>query len=107
MRKNHLYLLSIISLVLLSTLACNLGRAAAPTETPETLTEETPPLAPEGTTAALPAPTGTPAPDISDPGGCTLNASWVADVTVPDNTEFAPSTTFHKVWHVRNSGTCT
>jgi len=38
--------------------------------------------------------------------GCTLGARWVADVTVPDNTEFAPGTPFVKTWRVRNSGTC-
>jgi len=31
----------------------------------------------------------------------------VADVTVPDNTEFAPGAAFTKVWRVGNSGTCT
>jgi hypothetical protein len=31
----------------------------------------------------------------------------VADVTVPDNTQFAPNTGFNKTWRLRNSGTCT
>jgi hypothetical protein len=30
----------------------------------------------------------------------------VADVTVPDDTEFAPGEQFSKVWRVRNTGTC-
>jgi hypothetical protein len=47
----------------------------------------------------------TPVPPV-DGGGCTLNASYVADVTVPDDTEFAPGEAFDKAWRIRNSGTC-
>ncbi|MEA3310388.1 MAG: NBR1-Ig-like domain-containing protein [Chloroflexota bacterium] len=112
MHKNYLWQLSIIGLLLFSTLACTLGNTATSTETPATLAAETTPLTPSPevvvvTVTSPPPPTDTPAPDVSDPGGCTLNARYVADVTVPDDTEFAPGTTFHKVWRVRNSGTCT
>ncbi|MEA3310387.1 MAG: NBR1-Ig-like domain-containing protein [Chloroflexota bacterium] len=121
MRKNHLYLLSITSLLLFSALACTLGDTATPLAIPDTPTAATPtapspevviitvtvPAPPPAATAPPPAATDTLAPDISDPGGCTLNARYVADVTVPDDTEFAPGTTFRKVWRVRNSGTCT
>lgn len=41
------------------------------------------------------------------PGACTDRATFVADVTVPDGTTFAPNATFTKTWRVRNSGTCT
>lgn len=106
-RKNHRWLLSVISLLLLSALACSLTGTATPTETPtESPTEEVT-VTDAPTEEAVPTSTNTPAPDVSGPGGCTLNASWVADVTVPDNTEFAPGATFNKVWRVRNSGTCT
>ncbi|HID89462.1 MAG TPA: hypothetical protein EYH27_04695 [Anaerolineales bacterium] len=50
--------------------------------------------------------TPTPEPDVEGPGGCSLNAAFVADVTVPDNTEFAPGESFVKTWRVRNTGTC-
>ncbi len=56
--------------------------------------------------AGAAAVTPTPEPDVEGPGGCTLNASFVADVTVPDNTEFAPGESFVKTWRIRNSGTC-
>ncbi|MGC8947366.1 MAG: sigma-70 family RNA polymerase sigma factor, partial [Anaerolineae bacterium] len=46
-----------------------------------------------------PSPTPTAMPCIPD-------ARWVADVTVPDNTAFAPGTPFVKTWRVRNAGTC-
>lgn len=38
---------------------------------------------------------------------CAYVAHFVADVTVPDNTVFAPGTPFTKIWRVRNDGTCT
>jgi len=50
--------------------------------------------------------TPTPEADVQGPGGCTLNAAFVADVTVPDDTEFAPGESFVKTWRLRNSGTC-
>ncbi|HSV86156.1 MAG TPA: NBR1-Ig-like domain-containing protein [Levilinea sp.] len=33
-------------------------------------------------------------------------ARFVADVTVPDNTQFAPGTAFTKTWRLRNAGDC-
>lgn len=51
-------------------------------------------------------PTATPNPG-SGPGGCILNAAFVADVTVPDNTVFAPNASFVKTWRIKNTGTCT
>jgi uncharacterized protein YkwD len=38
---------------------------------------------------------------------CTNSASFVADVTIPDNTNVAGGTTFTKTWRVSNTGTCT
>lgn len=34
-------------------------------------------------------------------------AQFVADVTVPDGTSFAPNTAFTKTWRLKNIGTCT
>lgn len=47
---------------------------------------------------------GAPTSEIPD---CINDAEFVADVTIPDNTEIAHETTFDKVWTVRNTGTCT
>jgi uncharacterized repeat protein (TIGR01451 family) len=47
-----------------------------------------------------------PIPTIA-PGTCTDRVAFIADVTVPDNTQFAPSTAFTKVWRLKNVGTCT
>jgi peptidoglycan hydrolase-like protein with peptidoglycan-binding domain len=49
-----------------------------------------------------PGPTNTPGPQ-----GCADSAEFVTDVTVPDNTAFAPGAAFTKTWRLRNAGTCT
>ena len=51
-------------------------------------------------------PTQTPVPDVTEESGCTLNGSYVADLTVPDNTVLQPGVAFTKSWRIRNSGTC-
>jgi len=40
------------------------------------------------------------------PTGSCLNASYVADVTIPDYASMEPGQSFIKTWRVRNSGTC-
>ncbi|HSK66613.1 MAG TPA: CAP domain-containing protein [Anaerolineales bacterium] len=60
---------------------------ASPTDTPSTPT----------------TPTATRPPN--DPN-CTNSASFVADVTIPDNTNIVAGTPFTKTWRVSNTGTC-
>jgi hypothetical protein len=62
--------------------------AVAPTNTP---LPTNPPL----------PPTATPIPIPCD------RASFVSDITVPDNTEIAAGTTFIKTWRLKNNGSCT
>jgi hypothetical protein len=38
--------------------------------------------------------------------GCD-SATFIADLTVPDGTEFKPGRDFDKVWRIQNTGTCT
>ncbi len=40
------------------------------------------------------------------PYGCD-RAQFIADLTVPDGTTFAPNTPFNKTWRLKNVGTCT
>jgi hypothetical protein len=71
---------------------------------------------------ATPTPTLTPTPTETptiinnegntggNPGGATTScdeAVFVADVTIPDGTEFYPGTQFTKTWKLSNAGTCT
>jgi hypothetical protein len=37
---------------------------------------------------------------------CTLDAAFVSDVTIPDDTVVAPVSYFTKTWRIQNSGTC-
>lgn len=41
------------------------------------------------------------------PAECTNQAALIADVTVPDNTQFPPTTGFIKTWRLKNTGSCT
>ncbi|MCS7054979.1 MAG: NBR1-Ig-like domain-containing protein [Thermoflexales bacterium] len=75
-----------------------------------------PPPADAPAPAAVPPATSTPpaapavaeAPAAPSPTpGCVFSASFVADVTIPDDTVFAPGATFVKTWRVLNDGTCT
>ncbi|MBN1303993.1 MAG: hypothetical protein JXA13_06120 [Anaerolineales bacterium] len=47
-----------------------------------------------------------PAPRVSAASTCDW-AQFIADVTVPDGTYFAPGTAFDKTWRLKNIGTCT
>jgi uncharacterized protein YkwD len=60
-------------------------------------------------TSTTPLATQIPTLDPSRPTNvpdCTNGASFVADVTIPDNTNVAGGTTFTKTWRVSNTGTC-
>jgi len=54
----------------------------------------------------------TAAPPTSDPSTpateppCTMDADFVADITIPDGSEMEPDSSFTKTWRIRNSGTC-
>lgn len=56
---------------------------------------------PESTATFTPEP---PRP-TNDPN-CTNSAAFVADVTIPDNSEIGAGTLFTKTWRVSNTGTC-
>ncbi len=65
-------------------------------------------------TITSPAPTSTPIPTISSGqnGGvqtprCTYLATYIADVTIPDDSRMDAGRAFTKIWRVRNDGTCT
>jgi hypothetical protein len=47
----------------------------------------------------------TPTPIVD--GSCSYRATFVADITIPDNTVIAPGSAFVKTWRLRNDGTCT
>lgn len=71
----------------------------APTDTPAA-------EAPTSTPAIPPSPTPIPSATFTPTPPCD-RAKFIADVTVPDDTEFAPNTTFTKTWRIQNIGSCT
>ena len=84
-----------------------------PTQTPITF----PPTNTPGVVippTSVPLPTNTPPPppptNTSVPATAYVpcdRASFVSDVSFPDNSELAPGTTFVKTWRIRNNGSCT
>jgi hypothetical protein len=43
---------------------------------------------------------------VPDNAPCTYRATFLGDVTIPDNTLIAPGQPFRKAWRLRNDGTC-
>ena len=81
-----------------ATVAPTAAETPMPTLTP---TATAPPPTPPATATATPTPSPTPTVDES----C-LEAAFIADVTVPDDTLLDPETPFAKTWRIRNTGTC-
>jgi uncharacterized protein YkwD len=100
-------LLKVTILMTLVLSACK-GQAAPPvTELPPAAT-----ITPIPTTKVPPAVTqmaatviSTSIPPTNSPG-CTDQAAFVADVTIPDNTKFNAGSAYTKTWRVKNNGTC-
>jgi uncharacterized protein YkwD len=59
---------------------------------------------PDGTAVTFTPTLGTVAP--TNPPDCTNSATFVADITIPDNTAIAAGTAFTKTWRIANTGTC-
>src|SRR5690606_3738857 len=88
---------------LIFTLAAQTITAAAQETQPPTEINTSTPIPSEGTATSTP-PAQTNATNTFIP--CNV-ASFVADVTIPDNTNIAVSKAFTKTWRLRNSGSCT
>jgi uncharacterized protein YkwD len=73
-----------------------------------TATEQVAATEPPIATSTIPpefTPTSEPPLPTNSPD-CTNSASFVTDVTIPDNSEMAGDTGFVKIWRVVNTGTC-
>jgi hypothetical protein len=95
-------------------MACNLTPSPTAITTPEPTLDKTmtatqtatpthlPPLpTPEATTSPTSTPEG-----VETEEGCRLNADFLSDVTIPDDTPMMPGEAFHKTWEMKNNGTC-
>ena len=112
-------LVTFIMLIGITLSACNGSPPAVDVSTP-TLTETTvvtvTGVTPSQTQAVQETtPTSTPTaeftstpepPRPTNEPNCTNSASFVTDVTIPDNTRMAGGTTFIKTWQILNTGTC-
>jgi uncharacterized protein YkwD len=111
----------IISLMASILSACGGGQTPVATASP-TLTETLVPTTSASATATatlaatetsvtsttLPTNTSPPATPVpTNPPNCTNHATFVADVTIPDNSEVAAGALFTKTWRIGNLGTCT
>ena len=86
--------------------------AAAFSPTPSQPTEATAPSTPStpSTPAATNAATTQPIVQVTNAQGTTValcdSLAFVADVTIPDDTNMAPGQDFLKTWRVKNTGSC-
>jgi uncharacterized protein YkwD len=109
----------VISLLAIMLSACGGGQSPAETaiSVPSETSVATVPVTsvatftatePSATSTTLPTNTSPPAtPRPTNPPDCTNRATFVADVTIPDNSEVGAGTLFTKTWRIGNLGTCT
>ena len=98
-KKNNTPFIFILILITCLLPAC--GEQAA-RSTPEYYIPPTLSHLPTPTLVATATPTAQPTPTTA----CTNDLTFVADVTVEDDTEFAPGAEVVKTWRVQNSGSC-
>ncbi len=88
------------------TVAAQLTGAAQTPGAPGTATNTLAANQPTATSTLTPSPSTTPLPATNTPLPCNL-ASFVNDVTYPDDTEVLTGQAFTKTWRFKNIGTCT
>lgn len=100
-------LLSIMFVIFFLLTACGSTKSVTqppPTQSPQSASPQT--QSPFVSTTLTPATVVPSTPAPANSANCTDAASFVADITVPDNTNFNQGDAIHKVWRVKNSGTC-
>lgn len=84
--------------------------ASSPSNTPapaEPVQSSPTPIPPSSTPTAAPPVSSTPTPTALASSVLCDWAQWVGDVSVVDNTTFAPGASFNKTWRLKNIGSCT
>lgn len=112
---NHKRLPIMLVCILLLTACSLLGGGQVVVDVPTPIVTTTTTAVPSTTataTTAADAPTATattqaPITATAPAAACSDAATFVGDLTVPDNSQMAPGVGFVKTWRVRNSGTCT
>jgi uncharacterized protein YkwD len=123
MNKKRVTFIVLIAIILTACSSKTPAETASPTAAPNTQTVVATDTAAPAVTAAIDTPltlgdasatsatgptlTFTPAPPRpTNAPGCTNIAKFVADVTIPDNTQVDGGAEFVKTWRVMNNGTC-
>lgn len=111
MNKKLFIVISLAALILSNCGGQAPTEAVVPTETQAVIPTATEAPATETpavteTTEGLPTNTSTPEARPTNAPGCTNKASFVADVTIPDNTQVNAGSAFTKTWRISNAGTC-
>jgi hypothetical protein len=75
------------------------------TEVPTSTVVPSPTAVPSSEPTAPPELTVVPVP-TADVSGCTLEAVFQADITIPDDSQVQAGEVFTKTWLIRNAGTC-
>jgi hypothetical protein len=117
-RTNQRFVGLALFLLVIAALACNrtvptatppsstaVSVAATDTVTPMPGATATVTVTPTATPAVSSPVAGSPTPSVGTPE-CVLDAEFVTDVTVPDDTELEPDVEFVKTWRMRNNGDC-
>lgn len=108
MYHKRFWIIAIVLLVV-AALACEGTPQAAPVVQVVTAAPSLPTTQPPAVATVPPGgppPATEPPPTAVPAAGCSLNGSFVADVTIPDETAIAAGSAFVKTWRVTNSGTC-
>lgn len=102
-------ILWMIAIIILMVSACSPSAETTPTqELPDDTYTPTTEATPEPTATQSPTePALSESPTTAVQKSCINAATFVADVTVPDNTPFKKGEAFVKTWRIRNDGTCT
>lgn len=111
---NIILLMKIVALLIGAILLAACGVASTPTQTiadPTTRPSPTTPATGGSAATRTPEPgftliPSTPILPTDTPAPCVNNAAFLADLTVPDNTEVVPGAPIDKRWEVQNIGTC-
>lgn len=89
-----------LSPIVITSISISATDTPAPTNTSTATNTSTPTHTPRPTYTPRPVHTPTPTPE------CEFDATYLKDVTIPDNTRLEPGEEFVKTWLVENSGTC-
>ncbi|MGQ9625755.1 MAG: NBR1-Ig-like domain-containing protein [Anaerolineae bacterium] len=108
--KSHLPLLAVLALIvslsLLGGAALLRVRRGSLVPVPTATATPTPTATVTPTPADTPTSTATATSTVTPTPTCVPDAKFISDITVPDGSTFLPGEPIHKIWRMKNTGTC-